>query len=79
MKLSLSVALLWLLEHSAFAWDGTSFCDNSRYLLEWSDEFDGASLDESKWSTVLTFVPSDIVIITVSTLLLLCEKQYLIL
>jgi beta-glucanase (GH16 family) len=30
----------------------TSFCDDSRFVLEWGDEFDFDYLDERKWSKV---------------------------
>jgi len=30
----------------------SSFCDDPGYVLEWSDEFDGDTIDLSKWSPV---------------------------
>jgi hypothetical protein len=42
-----------VLAASAVASAGSSFCDNSSsFALEWSDEFDGDSLDGAVWRTV---------------------------
>jgi len=38
---------------------GSSFCDDPSFTLEWGDEFDGESLDLTKWSPVCTDISED--------------------